>query len=155
MPTDFDLIAFQAEVLQKVSIVQQVQSYVPKFDELSSEFGEIYSSIPDAEKRQHPFWYLIASAFFNFMQWLPGKVTRQIEEDRKLEQARAIIRRNDIRGRLCPLLAGIKNEAPEIAKVITPELVAAEDQTIALDAVLFALCAWEISRVGVASYCAA
>ena len=155
MPNDFDLASFQTEVLEKVSIVQQIQSYVPKFDELSSEFGKLHSSIPDPEKRQHPFWYIVASVFFNFMQWIPGKVTGVIKEDRKLEQARAIIRRNDIKARLCPMLVSANNEAMEIAKIITPALVAAKDQTIALDAVLFALCAWEISRVGVTSYCAA
>ncbi|HEV2912365.1 MAG TPA: hypothetical protein VGX92_03515 [Pyrinomonadaceae bacterium] len=155
MPDDFDLASFQAEVLQKVSVVQQIQSYAPKFDELSGEFGEWHSSIPGTEKRQHPFWYVVASAFSNFMQWIQGKITRMIKEDRKLQQARAIIRRNDIKERLCPLLAGTDNEAMEIAKIITPELVAAKDQMIALDAVMFALCAWEISRVGVRNYCAA
>ena len=155
MPNDFDLASFQAEVLQKVSIVQQVQSYAPKFDTLSSEFGEMHSSIPDMEKRKHPFWYAVTSTFFNFMQWQQGKVARMIREDRKLEQAKAIIRRNDIKERLCPLLVGTNNEAMEIAKIITPELVTAKDQTVVLDAVLFALCAWEISRIGVTNYCAA
>jgi hypothetical protein len=155
MPNDFDLASFQAEVLQKVSIVEQKQSYGPKFDELSGEFGEWHNSIPNTEKRQHPFWYAITSAFVNFMEWSQGKVARMIREDRKLEQAKAIVRRHDIKERLCPLLVGTNNEAMEIAKIITPELVAAKDQRIALDAVLFALCAWEISRIGVPSYCAA
>ncbi|HYG80319.1 MAG TPA: hypothetical protein VD861_08030 [Pyrinomonadaceae bacterium] len=151
---DFDLESFQAKVLERVSILQR----------LESEVEPAYAQIPYPEmskmRAENPgclAW--IPASLLWFQATTAQSLARGLKKDREelARRAEAVAGQRTVRLHLCPPLQGVSDDALEVARAITPTLASLiESRTVSmpLEANLFAMLSLVIARQGVANFCA-
>lgn len=146
---DFDPESFQAEVLTKIALLQEIYPYEDKFSDL-------YDSGDKISTKGRPLGWWLPFGLHNVAKKINKKVMREITQDPKRANAQQLIARDDVRRRLCPALHSAGSNAPEIAKIITPilaPLILDGTLSIPLDPLLFAMGSLEISKIGIENYC--
>lgn len=151
---DFDLESFQAKVLERLSILQR----------LESEVEPAYARIPYPEmskvRAENPGCLAWIPASLLWFQATTGhSLARGLQKDREelAKRAEAVAEQRTVKLHLCPPLQGVGDDALQVAEVITPilaSLIESKIVSMPLEANLFAMLSLVIARKGIANFCA-
>ena len=155
MSEEFDLDAFQTQVLMQVERLQKLENEVePFYQTVRQHYPDLKNDRVEGSGRLG----LIPRGLIKFIEVMGLSTARSLVRHRisLTRRAEEIAGQKKVRLNLCPALRGVEDSPVAIAKTITPILVPLAEAKIIrlpLESELFAMLALVITRDGVADYC--
>jgi hypothetical protein len=157
---DLNPEAFQSKVLDEI---KYLRTLVKTRDQRQKVLNELESSgVSNADR-------LIKFVIYRLLDFnLAGMLKKLKKIDELTARARALLKIAEVKRLLCPALRRVEDslsrlavrraetDAAEVAAAITPLLYSspqAGTDSLPLDPMFFALCAWMIARTGMSVYC--
>jgi hypothetical protein len=151
----FNLELFQAEVLEKVQVLEEM----PKREAEIAELSKRVASINRKGRGGLDWWF--SFAMLKVSEMLLTRTIRGYKKDKQglkyRAQAGQLLGREEVRRHLCPFLPDAGGDVRRIAEAVTSALVPPAltgAVSIPLDPLFFALLSQELVRIGAARYCA-
>jgi hypothetical protein len=155
MSVEFDLDAFQIQVLRQVERLQKLENEVEPF------YQTVRQHYPDSKNDRvegSGCLGLIPRGLIKFIEVMGLSTARSLRRHRLelTQRAKNIAEQKEVKLHLCPALRGVENSPVAIAKTMTPILVplaGAKIICLPLEPELFAMLALVITRNEIADYC--
>src|SRR5215217_4125468 len=119
--SDFNLEDFQAKVLEKVYVLEELTKHEAEFAELSRQVASI------SRKGRTSLDWWVSFALLKFSEKMWTWTIRSHKKDKKglryRAQAGQLLDREEVRQHLCPSLPSVGSDAEQIARAVTSALV--------------------------------